>query len=185
MKYNQNFPAESLSKIETLFHTQQGRKNNTVRYGKNSIKWMCILIAVIYLCVASLYMLEHRFTFFTTVCAWIAVAATIYTLFLVWFISWNKKRITKAINKKYGRAFTFDLEKDHMVYKGLTYHYKDINCMVFYYEFVFIYTGNTVLVIYKDEKITEAFNKIIGEYKNIEKIIKTEPFRLNEYRQIR
>lgn len=181
MKYNQYFPADSLSKLETLFHPEPGRRNNTVRYGKNSIKWLCIMTAVLYICVASLYLLEHKFTFFTAVCACTALAATIYTLFIVWFGTWNKKRITEAVNKKYGRAFTFDLEKDHMVYKAVTYSYKDINYMVFYDEFVFAYVGNTVLVIYKDDRILEAFNKIIDENKNIKKIIKTEPFRLDGY----
>nr|WP_288830227.1 hypothetical protein [uncultured Clostridium sp.] len=181
MKYNQNFPADSLSKLESLFHPEPARRNNTLRYGKNSIKWLCIVIAVLYFCIASLYLLDHKFTFFTTVCAYTAVAATIYTMFIVWFGTWNKKRIQEAVIKKYGREFMVDLEKDHMVYKEVSYNCKDIDYMVFYDEFVFIYAGNTILVIYKDDGILEALNKIIDENKNIKKIIKTEPFRLDGY----
>ena len=90
------------------------------------------------------------------------LSGTIYVLFLVWFKSWNRERIGKRIDKTYKTQFSFEFLNDYLVYKNIRYDYKEIDCIIFYDEFILIDMNNRILVMYREEELIPLILKLVG-----------------------
>lgn len=162
MKFNQTLSKDSLTKLKTFFYEKSKQKRKPVLGGEQSIKWLCIAIIILYVTTVLIYCLEHEITSFTKTTFWIALSGTIYVLFLVWFKSWNRERIGKRIDKTYKTQFSFEFLNDYLVYKNIRYDYKEIDCIIFYDEFILIDMNNRILVMYREEELIPLILKLVG-----------------------
>lgn len=153
MEFNQTLSKDSLTKLKKFFCEKAKQRSKSVLRGNQSIKWLCIAIVTLYVTTALIFCLEHEITSFTTTTFLIAVSGTIYVLLLIGLQSLSRKRIGTLIDDTYKNPFSFEIFNDYLVYKNIRYEYKEIDCIIFYDEFILLDINNRILVMHREEKL--------------------------------
>lgn len=188
MEQEQVFTKENIEKLQDLcFNSTIGKKIKTLsKFQSKKISKILLLIG--YFCLLVVFILEKNFS--DTYKDTKFLSLIILTSTMCFFISSTvQKKFENKLNIQYqnlyGYPFMVKFDEKCLLYKATSVSYQEIQYIVFYDEFIFIFTGKKIMVLKRTEEVINFLKGKSESYKNITCREEKSPFSFKKYLMVK
>lgn len=179
MIINQNFNDEDIKNLEYMLKFKYLMPYEAFGNQERSRKMLHILTPILYILSGLVYFIGNYLVF-----RFVLLVAIISTIWIIWFHSIGKKyeqKVDDIIYNNLSKKFDIIIDEEKIVYND-EFRYSDINKIVFYTNFVFVFIKKTGFFILKlNNEDIKYLKTILYLHSEISQEIKNKPFNILAY----